>query len=110
MKLISAVLLVVLAVIGASYLIREISVRLFRSSKERTVLLITFPGESAEEVESALRSALSRYGKRCMVCVKSERGSEEDKIVRAICREYGVKLLTVGELREIIDSMELEKP
>ncbi len=59
MNVISAVILAVLAVIGASTVIKAFTQWLFRVREDCSVLLIT-PVDSAENAEMVLRSAASR--------------------------------------------------
>ena len=105
MNVVSAVILVVLAVIGAATVAKEASQRLFRIRSDCSVLLIT-PVDSAENAEMVLRSAASRlrWGRSqsdCAVCLDCDIDDETRKICETVCREYGfLRLMTKEELRE----------
>lgn len=103
MNVLSAVLLVVFAVIGAAAVVREISLRLFSYCGESSVLLIT-PIDNGEDVEFVLRSAVSRLrwgGRRCScaICLDCDMDDETKKICESVCKEYGFeKLISKNEL------------
>ena len=105
MNVISAVILAVLAVIGASTVIKAFSQWLFRVREDCSVLLIT-PVDSAENAEMVLRSAASRlnWGRSrsdCAVCLDCDIDDETRRICETVCREYGfLRLMTKEELRE----------
>ena len=105
MHVISAVILVVLAVIGAATVAKELSQLLFRVRADCSVLLIT-PVDSSENAEMILRSAASRlrWGRSrsdCAVCLDCDVDEETRKICETVCREYGfLKLMTRDELKE----------
>lgn len=105
MNVLSAVLLVVFAVIGAAAVVRELSLRLFSYKGESSVLLIT-PVESGRDAEFVLRSAAARLrwgGGRCTfaICLDCDMDDETRKICESVCREYGFeRLITKSELRE----------
>ena len=105
MNVISAIILVVLAVIGAATVAKEVSQRLFRIRADCSVLLIT-PVDSAENAEMVLRSAANRlkWGRSrsdCDVCLDCDIDAQTRRICETVCREYGfLRLMTKDELRE----------
>lgn len=105
MNVVSAVILVVLAVIGAATVGKEVSQWLFRVKEDCSVLLIT-PVDSAENAEMVLRSAASRlkWGRSrsdCAICLDCDIDDETRRICETVCREYGfLRLMTKEELRE----------
>ena len=105
MNVISAVILCVLAVVGACAVIKEISLRLFRIKADCSVMLIT-PVDSAEDAELVLRSAAARlkWGRSradCAVCLDCDIDEKTRKICETVCREYGfLRLMTKKELKE----------
>lgn len=112
MKIFSALLLLFLALCGVVFLLRELSLLLFRNEKESSVLLVTFSGDDPEEVECVLRSALSRarWGKgiQIAVCSDCREDSEAEKICRRLCRQYAVKLIDKSQLLAMIQNSNLE--
>ncbi len=106
MNIFSAVALLILSMIGAMSLLRELSLRLFRSEGERSLMIVTFPEDDPERVEAQLRSAISRlrWGRshRLFVCAACERDSEAYRICKAICGRYGVSLIDRDTLLELL--------
>ena len=104
MNVISAVILVTLAVIGAASVVREISLRLFVSRMEHSVLLIT-PVRDGDNAEMVLRSAAERMrwgrGRRgCAVCLDCPLDAHTRKVCETVCRDYGfLRLMTKEELQ-----------
>lgn len=104
MNVVSAVILVVLAVIGAAAVVRELSLRLFSYRGEHSVLLVT-PVNDGENAEFVLRSAAEKLrwgrGRRsCAVCLDCELDEYTRKICETVCRDYGfLKLITKEELK-----------
>jgi len=104
MNVVSAVILVVLAVIGAAFVVREISLRLFSYRGEYSVLLAT-PVSDADDAEFVLRSAAEKMrwgrGRRsCAVCLDCHLDDHTRKICETVCRDYGfLKLMTKEELK-----------
>ena len=105
MNVVSAIILVVLAVVGAATVAKALSQRLFHIRADCAVLLIT-PVDRAENAEMVLRSVASRlrWGRSrsdCAVCLDCEIDDETRKICEAVCKEYGfLRLMTKEELRE----------
>ena len=105
MNVLSAVLLVVFAVIGAAAVVREISLRIFSYKGESSVLIIT-PIDNNDDVEFVLRSAASRLrwgGRRCdcAICLDCDMDDETRKICESVCKEYGFeRLISKNELCE----------
>lgn len=100
MEILSAVLLIVFAVIGIVFTVREFSMWLFKGSKKHSVLLITDLG-GADEAEQELRAAIvrSRWGGGRAVCVADELDELTRSRLRKICREEGAgELISREEL------------
>lgn len=109
MTVVSAVILVVLAVIGAAAVVKEISLRLFAGSCHSSILLIT-PLNGEEDAEMALRSALSgvRWGRQSgvrAVCVDCGMDESTRRVCESVCRDYGfAALVSKQELLDRIGS------
>ena len=108
MNVVFSVILVVLAVIGASAVIRELTLRLFCRADDSTVMYITHISSSeGTEAEMALRSALTRGrwgGIPSVVCVDSPLDDKTRRICEGICRDYGCeRLMTKEEFRKSLD-------
>lgn len=101
MQVLSAVLLVVFAVIGIVFTVRELTLWLFNCRSKRSVLLITElrDDDSAEQV---LRAALSKQrwaDGGCAVCLDCGLSDETRRACEKLCREAGCgELLTKEEL------------
>lgn len=102
MKVLSAALLVFLAVIGVVFILREVSLRLFRSRDERSVLIVTFPNSDPDSVEVTLRSAITRLrwgsSHSLLVCADCEKGSECERICQTLCDRYSVRMISKDDL------------
>lgn len=104
MNVVSAVILVVLAVIGAASVVRELSLRLFSYREKHSVLLVT-PVNDGDNAEFVLRSAAEKLrwgrGRRsCAVCLDCDLDEHTRKICETVCRDYGfLKLMTKEELK-----------
>lgn len=102
MNVLSAVILVVLAVIGAATVAHELSLRLFRYRGEISLLYIT-PVKNSEDAEAILRSAAVQMGRgkaRCAVCLDCAMDEQTRRICETLCRDYGfLRLVTREELR-----------
>lgn len=101
MQVLSAVLLVVFAVIGIIFTVRELSLWLFNCRAKRSVLLITELGDG-ENAEQILRSVLTRQrwsGAECAVCLDCGLDDGTRRACEAICRESGCgELISKTEL------------
>ena len=96
MNVVSAVFLVVFAVIGICAFVRELTFFLFRNRK-------------CENAEYILRSAaakvkwISRGRNDCVICLDCGMDDETKRICQKICRDYGfAKLLTKQEFFKMI--------
>lgn len=109
MNVLSAVLLVVFAVIGVIALIREISYYLFRYKKDNAVMFVTPVNGKCEDAEFMLRSAaakvkwVSRGKNDYVICLDCDMDEETKKICENICNEYGfARLISKKEFLEMI--------
>lgn len=109
MDILSAVLLVVFAVIGAIALVREISYYLFKYKKDNTVMFVTPIGKECEDAEYLLRSAaakvkwVSRGKNDYVICLDCKMDDNTRKICENICKEYGfAKLVSKQEFFEML--------
>ena len=101
MNMVGCVILVVLAVIGAAAVTRELALRLFCGREEATVLLVTHI-KDGENIELALRSALARRrwwgrGAEGVVCLDCPLDERTRRICESICRDYGFHSLMTKE-------------
>lgn len=110
MNVVSAVLLVVFAVMGIIALIREITFFIFSGKGESPVMLVTPISGKCEDAELILRSALSKVkwlsrGKHdCVICLDCDMDEETKRICEKICNEYGfAKLMSKSEFFEALN-------
>lgn len=109
MNVVSAVIVMALAVIGLAAVFRELSLRLFCTRDDGTVMYITNI-KTDENVEFALRSVLSRRRWSSesrgvsVVCLSCALDDKTRKICEGICREYGFDgLMTKDEFLKSLD-------
>lgn len=109
MNVMSAVLLVVFAVIGIISFVREISYYLFRYKNDNSIMFITPIDGKCEDAELMLRSAVAKVkwvsrGKYdYVICLDCDMDEETKKICENICEEYGfAKLMSKNEFFEIL--------
>ena len=110
MNVVSAVIVLVFAVIGAVAVCREISLRLFSFRNDSTVMYITNINADEENLESVLRGALNKQrwmlNKKAVgaICLNCELTERKRKICERVCREYGFsKLMTKDEFLKSLD-------
>ena len=109
MEILSAVLLVVFAVIGVTSLVRDISLYLFRYKNDNSVMFVTPVEGKCDDAELMLRSAASKgkwvsRGKYdYVICLDCDMDDETKKICQNICEEYGfAKLISKKEFFELL--------
>lgn len=109
MEILSAVLLVVFAVIGVISLVRDISLYLFRYKNDNSVMFVTPVEGKCDDAELMLRSAASKVkwvsrGKYdYVICLDCDMDDETKKICQNICEEYGfAKLISKKEFFELL--------
>ncbi len=109
MNVVSAVLLVVFAVIGVISFIRELAYLLFRYKNDGSVMFITPIGKKCDDAELMLRSAaarvkwISRFKHDYVICLDCDMDDETKRICEKICEEYGfAKLMSKNEFIEMI--------
>lgn len=107
MKILSCVVILLLATIGLAALCRALSLWLFSRRDDCTVMFVTHikPGVDAE---MALRSALSKQKWRAagsaVVCIDARLDDKTRRICEGVCREYGcARLLTKEEFIKSLD-------
>lgn len=110
MNVVSAVLLVVFAVMGIIALIREITCLIFGYKGDNSIMLVAPISGKCEDAELVLRSALSKVrwtgrGKHdCVICLDCDMDDETKRICEKICNEYGfAKLMSKSEFFEILN-------
>ena len=109
MNLISAVIVLLLALYGLAELCRAAALRLFSRQDDCTVMYITPAKTNGEDVEYILRSALSKRRWQPgadvhAVCLDAPLSDETRRVCEAICREYGVeRLMTRKEFLKALD-------
>lgn len=104
MNIISAVVLIVFAVIGAAAIANEISLRLFRCDEECAMVYVTPINKECRNAELLVRNIASKLGagrnrKNCYaVCLDCDMDDETKKVCEKLCREYGfIKLMNKEE-------------
>ncbi len=109
MEILSAVLLVVFAVIGVTSLVRDISLYLLRYKNDNSVMFVTPVEGKCDDAELMLRSAASKVkwvsrGKYdYVICLDCDMDDETKKICQNICEEYGfAKLISKKEFFELL--------
>lgn len=105
MNYLSAVLLVVLAVIGVMSLIRDLSLYLFRYKSNNQIMLITPIEGKCKNAEMILRSTATKIRwvslrkNDYIICLDCDMDSETRQICEKICTEYGfIKIMNKQEL------------
>ena len=111
MNVVSAVIVLVFAVIGAVAVCREISLRLFCFKNGCTVMYITNINADEENLEFVLRGALAKRrwttdkNTVSAICLNCELTDNSRKICERVCREYGfAKLMTKDEFLKSLDN------
>ncbi len=111
MNVVSAVIVLVFAVIGAVAVCREISLRLFSAHSDCTVMYIANIKADEETLEFALRGALNKQrwaiNRKAVgaVCLNCELTDNTRKICERVCKEYGFsKLMTKDEFLKSLDN------
>ncbi len=109
MNTLSAVLLVVFAVMGVIAFVRELTYLLFLNKKDNTVMFVTPVKGKCENAEYLLRSAaakikwVSRGKHDYVICLDCGMDDETKGICEKICREYGfAKLMGKEEFFEML--------
>ena len=104
MNVVSAVFLVVFAVIGICAFVRELTFFLFRNRKNNTVMFVAPVSGKCEmlnifcEVLPTKVKWISRGRNDCVICLDCGMDDETKRICQKICRDYGfAKLLTKQE-------------
>ncbi len=107
MNVLSAIVLLVFAVIGIVASIRDISYYVFRYKKDNTVMFITPINGKCENAEFMLRSAaakvkwVSRGKNDYVICLDCDMDDETKKICENICKDYGfAKMISKTEFIE----------
>lgn len=108
MNVLSAVLLVVFAVLGIISLVRDISFYLFRYKNDNSIMFITPIEGKCDDAELMLRSAaakvkwVSRGKYDYVICLDCDMDAETKKMCENICEEYGfAKLISKSEFLKL---------
>lgn len=109
MEVLSAVLLVVFAVIGVITIVRNISFYLFGYKNDNSIMFVTPIDGKCEDAELMLRSAaakvkwVSRGKYDYVICLDCDMDEETKKICENICEEYGfAKIMSRNEFFKLI--------
>lgn len=109
MNVLSAVFLVVFAVIGIISFVRDISIYLFRCKCDNSIMFVTPIDGKCDEAEMILRSAASKVkwisrGKYdYVICLDCDMDEETKKVCENICEEYGfAKLMSKNEFFDFL--------
>ena len=111
MNVLSAVLLVVWAVIGIAAVIRELALKLFCRKDDGIIMFVTPMSGRCENAELLLRNAaarvrwMSRGRHDGVICLDCGMDGETRKVCESICKEYGFADLMTK--KEFIERMEL---
>lgn len=111
MKIISSILLVVFAVIGVIYLVRELTYFLFKKKDNTNIVFISPINSSCKDAEYVLRSTaakikwVSRRTDDIVICLDCNMDCETKKICQKLCTDYGfIKLLDKNEFIDLLKS------
>lgn len=109
MNVLSAVLLVVFAVIGVISFVRDVTFYIFRYKKDNTVMFITPLKGKCEDAEYMLRSAaakikwISRGKNDYVICLDCDMDDNTREVCEKICNDYGfAKMINKKEFIEMI--------
>ena len=97
---ISTAILIIFAVMGIIYCVREITYFLYKSKNNCSIIIVTPLDSEKQNAEFILRGAASRLrwfcrgGKDCILCLDCDMDEETENICKALCKEYGfIKLI-----------------
>lgn len=109
MNVLSAILLVVFAVVGVIAFVRDTTYLIFRYKKDNTVMFVTPINGKCEDAEFMLRSAAAKVkwisgGKNdYVICLDCDMDDETKEICEKICDDYGfAKLISKKEFIEML--------
>lgn len=109
MNVVAAGILVVFAVLGVIYFVRDISLFLFRYKKDNTIMFVTPVNGKCDDAEFILRSAASKVkwisrGKNdYVICLNCDMDEETKKVCENICKDYGfARIVSKKEFLEMI--------
>lgn len=109
MNVLSAVILVVFAVIGVIALVHDLSLYLFRYKCDGSVMFVTPIRGKCDDAELMLRSTAARVrwlgcGRHnYVICLDCDMDDETRQVCEKICEEYGfARLISKNEFFEIM--------
>ncbi len=109
MNVLSAVLLVVFAVIGVISFVRAVTCYIFRYKKDNTVMFVTPISGKCEDAEFLLRSAAAKVkwissGKNDLViCLDCDMDDETRTVCENICNDFGfARIVSKKEFIEML--------
>lgn len=110
MTAISTVIMIIFAVMGIIYCVREITYFLYRNKDDYSIIIVTPLESEKHNAEFILRGAASRLkwfchgGKDCVLCIDCDMDEETENICKALCKEYGfIRLIKKQELVNILN-------
>ena len=109
MDVLSAVILVVFAVIGVISVVRDLTCFLFRYKNDNSVMFVTPINGKCDDAELILRSAVAKVrwvsrGKHdYVICLDCDMDDETRQICENVCVDYGfAKLMSKNEFLELM--------
>lgn len=110
MTAISTAILIIFAVLGIIYCVREITYFLYKNKNNCSIIIVTPLKDEKHNAEFVLRGAAERLrwfclgGKDCIICIDCDMDEETENICKALCKEYGfIKLIKKQELIKLLD-------
>lgn len=110
MTAISTAILIIFAVLGIIYCVREITYFLYKNKNNCSIIIVTPLKDEKHNAEFILRGAAERLrwfcrgGKDCIICIDCDMDEETENICKTLCKEYGfIKLIKKQELIKLLD-------
>lgn len=110
MTAISTAILIIFAVMGIIYCVREITYFLYKNKNNCSIIIVTPLENETHNAEFILRGAASRLkwfcrgGEDCILCFDCDMDEETESVCKALCKEYGfIKLIRKQELIELLN-------
>lgn len=107
---ISTAILIIFAVMGIIYCVREITYFLYKNKNNCSIIIVTPLENETHNAEFILRGAASRLkwfcrgGEDCILCLDCDMDEETESVCKALCKEYGfIKLIKKQELIELLN-------
>lgn len=110
MTAVSAAILIIFAVMGIIYCVREFTYFLYKNKNNCSIIIVTPLENEKHNAEFILRSAAERLkwfcrgGSDCVLCLDCDMDEETESICSALCREYGfIRLIKKQELIKMLN-------